>query len=107
MGAREGGTIRRFTSPSERRWRRARYSPAWDASDLQAERRLRAEELASLESIAAADRRRYSVEYDLLRLRLSEQYAAVQAGEAELDALSRELEALVSAKAPAWDTIAS
>ena len=98
VGAREGGTIQEILVAVGEEVEAGQVLARLDASDLRAEGRLRAEELASLESIAAADRRRYSVEYDLLRLRLSEQYAAVQAGEAELDALSRELEALVSAE---------
>ena len=98
VGAREGGTIREILVAVGEEVAAGQVLARLDASDLQAERRLRAQELASLESIAAADRRRYRVEYDLLRLRLAEQYAAVQAGEAELDALSRELEALVSAE---------
>ena len=98
VGAREGGTIQEILVDVGEEVAAGQALARLDASDLLAERRLRAEELASLESIAAADRRRYSVEYDLLRLRLSEQYAAAQAGKAELDALSRELDALVAAE---------
>lgn len=98
VGAREGGTIQEILVAVGEEVAAGQVLARLDDSDLRAERRLRAQELASLESIAAADRRRYSAEYDLLRLRLSEQYAAVSAGEAELDALSRELEALVAAE---------
>ena len=98
VGAREGGTIREVSTAVGERVAAGQVLARLDASDLLAERRLRQEELAALESIVAADRRRYRVEYDLLRLRVSEQYAAVQAEEAELEALSREIDALVAAE---------
>ncbi len=98
VGAREGGTIQEVCIAVGEGVAAGQILVRLNASDLLAERRLRAEELIALESIAAADRRRYKIEYDLLRLRVSEQYAAVQAGEAELDALDREIEALVSAE---------
>ena len=98
VGARQGGTIEEISVAVGEEVVAGQVLARLDASDLLAERRLRSEALVSLKSIAAADLPRYRVEYDLLRLRLGEQYAAVQAGQAELDALSRELEALVSAR---------
>ena len=98
VGAREGGTIEEVSTAVGERVAAGQVLARLDASDLLAEKRLREEELAALESIVAADRRRFSVEYDLLRLRVSEQYAAVQAEEAELEALSREIDALVAAE---------
>ena len=98
VGAREGGTIHEVYAAVGQAVAAGQVLARLDVSDLSAERRLRAEELAVLESIAAADRRRYHVEYDLLRLRVSERYAQYKAEEAELDALSREIEALVAAE---------
>ena len=98
VGAREGGTIHEIHAAVGETVVAGQVLARLDVSDLSAERRLRAEELAVLESIAAADRRRYHVEYDLLRLRVSGQYAEAQSEEAELDALGREIDALVAAE---------
>lgn len=98
VGAREGGTIHEIYAVVGEAVAAGQVLARLDVSDLSAERRLRVEELAVLESIAAADRRRHHVEYDLLRLRVSERYAEVQAEEAELDALSREIDALGAAE---------
>ena len=98
VGAREGGAIQEVCVAVGEGVVAGQVLARLDASDLLAERRLHAEELVSLESLAATDRRWYNIEYDLLRLRVAEQYAAVQAEEAELDALGREIEALVSAQ---------
>jgi multidrug resistance efflux pump len=45
-----------------------------------------------------ADRQRYALEYDLLRLRVSQQSASVQADLAELNALNREIQILQEAE---------
>ena len=98
VGAREGGTIQEVSTAVGGKVVAGQVLVRLDASDLLAEKRLREEELAALESMVTGDRRRYGVEYDLLRLRVSEQYAAVQAEEAELKALGREIEALAAAE---------
>ena len=98
VGAREGGTVHEIYAVVGEAVVAGQVLARLDVADLSAERRLLAEELDGLEAIAAADRRRYHVEYDLLRLRVSGQYAEVQAEEAEFDALSREIDALAAAE---------
>ena len=99
VGAREGGTIQQLGVAIGDRVAAGQILARLDISDLSAEKRRLQEELSSLETIMAADRQRYNLEYDLLHLRISEQYAAVQANLAELDALGHEIHALVEAEA--------
>lgn len=98
VGAREGGTLLEVSAEVGESVVAGQVLARLDASDLLAEKGLRHKELRALESIVAADRRRYSVEYDLLRLRVSEQYAALRSEEAEHEALSREIDVLTSAE---------
>ncbi len=98
VGAREGGKVEQVLVSIGDHVTAGQILARLDNSDLSAEKKLLQEELASLESVMAADRQRYNLEYDLLRLRVSEQYAAVQADLAELDALSREIRVLQQAE---------
>ena len=98
VGAREGGTVREVNVAIGDRVVAGQVVAWLDDADLRAEKKLLREELASLEEIMAADRRRFDLEYDFLRLRVSEQYAEVQADLAELNALRREIGSLIEAE---------
>jgi len=99
VGAREGGLVEEMLVAVGSRVAAGQPLARLDRSALEAESRALREQLGALEEILAADRSRYAVEYDLLRLRLSQQSAAVQADLAELNALNREIHILEQAEA--------
>jgi len=99
VGAREGGRIQEILVAAGSRVSAGQALARLDVSDLAAEREVLEQQLVSLEEILAADRRLYAMEYDLLRLRVSQQSAAVQADLAELNALNREIQILEEAEA--------
>lgn len=99
VGAREGGRIRKMLVTIGSQVKAGQTLARLDASDLVAERDLLREQLVSLEAILAADRRRYALEYDLLRLRVSQQSASMRADLAELNALNQEIQILHEAEA--------
>ena len=98
-GAREGGRIQEILIATGSQVTAGQTLARLDVSDLVAERDLLQEQLVSLEAIMAADRQRYALEYDLLRLRVSQQSASVQADLAELNALNQEIQILQKAEA--------
>ena len=87
IGAREGGRVLEVLTAVGEEVKTGQTLVRLDVSDLTAEKIRLQEELASLETIMKADRQRAALEYDRLRLRVSEQYAAVQGNLAELNAL--------------------
>jgi HlyD family secretion protein len=99
VGAREGGRIQEVLVATGSQVTSGQTLVRLDVSDLVAERDLLQEQLVSLETIMAADRQRYALEYDLLRLRVSQQAASVQADLAELNALNQEIQILQEAEA--------
>ena len=99
VGAREGGRLEEILVTTGSRVAAGQILARLDVSDLVAERDVLQEQLVSLEAIMAADRRLYDLEYDLLRLRVSQQSASVQADLAELNALNREIQILQEAEA--------
>ena len=98
VGTREGGRIQEILVAVGSRVTAGQTLARLDQSDLVAERDLLQEQLASLEAILAADRQRHALEYDLLRLRVSQQSSSMQSDLAELNALNREVEILQEAE---------
>ena len=98
VGAREGGRLEEILVTTGSRVAAGQILARLDVSDLVAERDVLQEQLVSLEAIMAADRWLYDLEYDLLRLRVSQQSASVQADLAELNALNREIQILQQAE---------
>ena len=98
VGAREGGRIEQMLVAVGDEVKTGQELVRLDVSDLDEEKGRLQEELATLGSIMKADRLRYALEYDRLRLRVSEQFAAVQANLAELNALNREIKMLQDAE---------
>lgn len=99
LGPADDGRIREILVSTGAPVSRGQTLVRLDISDLAAERGLLQEQLAALEAIAAADRQRLVLEYDLLRLRISGQWASVRADLAELEALERQIKVLREAEA--------
>jgi multidrug resistance efflux pump len=99
IGAREGGLIAEITVETGSQVRAGQTLVLLDASDLHLEQQYLEQQQASLEQTLAADRQRHALEYDLLRLRVSQQSAAAQADLAELEALNQEIHSLEEAEA--------
>lgn len=99
VGAREGGRVQEVLVEVGSPVTAGQTVARLEVSDLVAERDGLEAQLASLEGALAADRQRYGLEYDLLRLRLSQQAASVQGALAELNALNREIQILQEAEA--------
>ena len=98
VSAREGGRIGEILVTTGSRVVTGQTLVRLDVSDLIAERDQLRKQLVSLETILAADRQRHALEYELLRLRLSQQSASVQSALAELNALNREIQILEEAE---------
>ena len=99
VGAHEGGRIQEILVTTGSRVAAGQTLARLDVADLVAARQLLQQDLASLESLLAADRKRHALEYDLLQLRVSQQSASVLSDLAELNALDREIRILQEAEA--------
>ncbi len=94
VGAREPGLIAEMYVASGDRVHHGQVLAVLDSSDLKAERDALNEELAVLQTIITADRERYSLEYERLRMQLESDNSSLMVLKAELGSKSVELEGL-------------
>ena len=105
VGAQEPGKIRSLTIKVGDRVEPGQVLGAIDTSDLETELSLLKGELAGWERLMQADRRRFSLEFELMRLQaeneasdLVERFSTLEAKSTELNGLNAEIERLRSAE---------
>jgi multidrug efflux pump subunit AcrA (membrane-fusion protein) len=94
VSAQEPGRIASILAAVGEEVRAGQVLATLDTSDLTVERALLAEEADRLENVMSADRRRYTLEYQNLRLQRDANAADVGLGRAEVEAKRGELEAI-------------